>query len=205
MGSRIQCFMLEPTDRVRLKLRRYNMGLKYASGEAGFAEDCPGGPMDGHDASKLFLAPDGADSWPARLDAEGILNSYQDVAPAREDARWPTTCEQCGHALDPRTHWQVFQELIYRRTDTGSLMTLRDAPPGAMWDAGAPWDKGPDGRSLHVSLPPNGGLDYWCVDGPAKGGGSWTRTGEPPLVTANPSILTPRYHGFLRNGWLEEC
>jgi hypothetical protein len=123
MGSRIQCFMLKPTDRVRLKLRRYNMGTKYATNDR-FAEDCPGGPMDGHDASVLFLAPDGANSWPGRLDADGYAQSYEDVAPPRDDPRWPSMCGQCGKALDPRTHWQVFQELIYRRTDTGALMTL---------------------------------------------------------------------------------
>lgn len=54
----------------------------------------------------------------------------------------------------------------------------------------------------------------WHVDGPSKNGGRWTRSGEPPNVTANPSILqqnpsvycgTREYHGFLRNGVLEEC
>lgn len=33
----------------------------------------------------------------------------------------------------------------------------------------------------------------------------WTRTGAIPKVTCSPSILTPRYHGFLRDGFLEEC
>jgi len=84
-------------------------------------------------------------------------------------------------------------------------MTLRDCPPGAMYDAFWYPEKGPDGRALCVSLPPGGGMDFWHVDGPSKGGGGWTRSGEPPFVTANPSILTPRFHGFLRNGWLESC
>jgi hypothetical protein len=99
----------------------------------------------------------------------------------------------------PLGHWQVFQDQIYRRADTGEEYTLRDAPPGAMYIA--TWHD----NHLRVCLPPNGGHDYWDVDGPSKNGNGWTRSGDLPNVTANPSILTPRYHGFLRGGWLEEC
>jgi hypothetical protein len=174
--------MLVPTDRVRLILRR-------------FIGDCSKGPMSCHEASVPF------GEHPVRLSSEGYLESYQDLAPTRDDPRWPTHCEQCGIALPGDTVWQVFQERIYRRTDTGEEHLLRDAPPGAMYIA--TWFHEKD--HLHVCLPPNGGHDYWDVDGPSSNGNGWTRTGEPPNVTANPSILTPRYHGFLRNGWLEEC
>jgi hypothetical protein len=194
MGSRIQCFMLEPTQRVRIKLRRFT-----------HKDTCSSGPMQGHDASVLLPGPDVAGSWPARIGADGYLQSYEDLKPPADDPRWATVCEQCGAALPAETIFQVFQEQLYRRADTGEEVTLRDAPPGAMHDAA--WDpaKGPDGRALYVCLPPNGGLNYWHVDGPSSNGPGWMRTGVPPLVTANPSILTPRYHGFLRNGWLEEC
>lgn len=151
--------------------------------------------MSGHDASLPF------GEQAARISAEGYLEGFEDLAPPRDDPRWPTSCEQCGAALEPETHWQVFHELIYRRTDNGSEHTLRDAPPGAMYIATWFHEK----NHLHVCLPPNGALDYWDVDGPSSNGNGWTRSGEPPNVTASPSILTPRYHGFLRAGWLEEC
>lgn len=181
--------MLEPTDRVRLKLRRFTFSEPSIKPPI----PCQAGPMGGHDASVPF------GEHPARIDANGCLSGYGDLAPAHDDPRWPTRCEQCACELTFSTEWQVFQELIYRRADTGAEHTLRDAPPGAMYIAD--WFDG----HLCVCLPPGGGLDYWDVDGPAKGGGSWTRSGEPPLVTARPSILTPRYHGFLTNGFLESC
>lgn len=164
--------------------------------------------MGGHDAWVLFPGPDSG-AWPVRWCSDPghdkCLDIYEDVAPPHDDPRWPAKCDQCGAPFPEFATWQVFQELIYRRADSGQEMTLRDAPPGAMWDAGWYWEKGPDGKSLCVCLPPGGGLDYWHVDGPAKGGGRWTRTGVPPNVTANPSILTPRYHGWLRDGRLVDC
>jgi hypothetical protein len=77
------------------------------------------------------------------------------------------------------------------------------APPGAMWLSKS-------GSGLVVRTP---GGD-WYVDQPSSSGGNWTRSGEPPNVTANPSILqqnpseysgTRAYHGMLRSGVLEEC
>jgi hypothetical protein len=86
------------------------------------------------------------------------------------------------------------------------------ATEGAMWDAewfracrddvtGLAYDRNPDGIVLCVRCP---GGD-WLVDGPSKGGGSWSRTGTVPFVTVTPSILQPSYHGWLRNGVLESC
>lgn len=199
MGSRIQCFMLEPTDRVRLELRRY-VG-------SGSGNDCPDQEWRYHNANVLFRAPDGTDSWPYRESTKypGCTASYEHEAPPHADPRWPTKCDRCSYVFTEEDNWQVFQNRLYRRAGTDELYTTRNAPPGAMYDAYWYPDKGPDGRALIVCLPPNGGDDYWHVDGPANNGPGWTRSGEPPLVTANPSILTPRYHGFLRNGWLEEC
>jgi hypothetical protein len=56
-----------------------------------------------------------------------------------------------------------------------------------------------------VALPPDGGDDLWMVDGTASNGPGWTREGKPPKVTARPSILTPRYHGWLTDGFLVRC
>ncbi len=78
-----------------------------------------------------------------------------------------------------------------------------DLAPGAMW-----WD----GGDLNVKLPSG---SEWNIDrgrihnatNPANRLPAWTRTGEPPLVTANPSINhVGQYHGLLRDGMLtDDC
>lgn len=47
-------------------------------------------------------------------------------------------------------------------------------------------------------LCPNGA--EWCVDAKSSNGEGWTVTGQPPTITAAPSILVPGYHGFLQGG-----
>ncbi len=159
------------------------------------------------------------------------LNGYDDLMPASDDPRWPQKCD-CGYVFEPAVmDWcpspdcqaetkrhkilvrgdqqQVFFDQLYRRVDSGQVGSLEELGPGCMWDA---WWMGgdcktPDGKQLNVILP-NG--DHWWIDGPAKGGGHWTRTGTPPKVTARPSIWasqgTPRdYHGFLTDGVLRRC
>lgn len=85
--------------------------------------------------------------------------------------------------------------------------TLSEAPVGAMWTADWYDFKGPDGHCLVVRTP---GGD-WIVDGPSMNndgsrGNPWQRSGEIPKVTANPSIHIPgKYHGWLREGFLESC
>lgn len=131
------------------------------------------------------------------------------------DAPWPTHCS-CGYVFK-ETDRQTFTEAIYRRADTGEEMTLRDAPPGAMWDATwmSDWTKGSDGRCL-VAKCPNG--REWMIDGRASNctmpqdneHKCWVRHGEPPNITVDKngrtcaagagSILSGDYHGFLRNG-----
>lgn len=194
MGSVIDCFWCEPTDRVRLQLRRFQFST---------VRTCAAQPTGLSYCNACAPFGDHPIRWSKEHD--GCLESYEDLGPAHDDPRWPKTCEACARSFDPEDQWQVSQEIIYRRVVTGAEFQLRDAPPGAMWDAGYHWDKGPDGISLAVALPPAGGFDHWLVDGPSKGGGRWTRSGTVPKVTANPSILTPRYHGWLRDGKLVEC
>jgi hypothetical protein len=53
----------------------------------------------------------------------------------------------------------------------------------------------------------------WIIDYPCEDGKGWQRTGEPPNITANPSIGIGRndqgqkwkYHGWLKDGYLVEC
>lgn len=150
---------------------------------------------------------------PARFSTESLnghrfLAGFDDLAPPHDDPRWPTRCA-CGYVFSADDPWQVFQHQIYRRSDTGEEMTVEEAPPGAMWDAW--WYEGfgktPDGKHLCVKLP-NG--SSWYIDGPATGGGSWTRSGTPPIVTAKPSIFANQgkpneWHGWLTDGVLHKC
>lgn len=204
------CFFVEPTDRVRISLRRY------VSSER---EKCDRSGLGYHDA---VLGPIGESpaAFAEREDRRVLLNPFEQSI-SRQDERWPAECA-CGRAFTEADEWQVWQDLLYRRTDTGAIVTLRDKVPGMMWDAWwHPKDyKGQDGRSLCVVLP-NG--HEWMIDGRASNCTKpqdrehrcWVRHGEPPVLTVDKngntcaagagSIGVPGWHGFLRNGVLEEC
>lgn len=196
----VKCFWLEPTRTVRRELRRY-----VSSARGG---RCPG-PLGYHDAETFI------DVVPGIFDERGFLTEL----PAGDfagDPRWPMQCS-CGYVFKPEDERQVFTSPLYRRADTGDEMTLRDAPPGAMWDAWwyGEWSPGPDGKHLIVKCP-NG--HEWFIDGPASNctmkydhvHRCWVRHGEPPLITVDKNGLTCAagagsiqagdYHGFLRNG-----
>lgn len=202
----IPCFWLEPTDQVAIRLRRYagSTADAHCPGRLGYhsteVEIARRTRADG-DCSKVYRVPPGIDP-----DDPALVPS--------SDPRWPTACA-CGRVYVDGDYWQHHIARLYRRGDTGELISLDDAPAGAMWDA--PWyadtgrPVGPDGRTLVVRTP---GGD-WIVDHPpgsAPTGAPWSRTGDPSVqgqVTANPSILIggaePRYHGWLRDGVLVEC
>ncbi len=211
--ARTRCFLIEPTDRVRISLRRFSRDNT--------PDCCPryAGRYSYH-TTMVFLREE-----EARRNAQGYLCNGVGPTLPHDDARWPRACD-CGYIFTEDDTYQHFDELLYRRVDTGELVTLRDVPAGAMWEA--PWlDQfhRPQGRhNLVVKLPD--GSD-WAVDGPANnctwpGGDAkqeqhhcWTRRGEPPDVDVGKnhgptcaagagSIATARWHGFLRNGWLED-
>ena len=178
---RYQCFMLEPTERAEHSLRRFVFSREQTcTGHFGY-----------HNASVDI----GTVDYPM---SECDGDSPHTVP--RDDPRWPTKCE-CGYVFVATDAWQENRTRLYKRADgEPGLWTLRHPPIGAMWDATwYPW-KGPDGRCLVVQLPPDKRDEHWCIDDHRQ---IWTRTGEPPNITVTPSILTPRYHGWLRNGWLE--
>ena len=111
---------------------------------------------------------------------------------------------------------------LYHMPD-GSLATLRDVPPGAMlratWNAAKPCESQDDGAPLVVKLPDG---DFWYIDSRADNctmpddttHHCWIRHGVPPVITVDKqgktcgagggSIQSSHYHGFLRNGWLED-
>lgn len=113
----------------------------------------------------------------------------------------------------------------YRNVETGEEVTGRELPVGAIWDQAKlspayAARAGADGRYLVCKLP---GGHHWSIDGRANNCGRpdddvhrcWVRHGEAPALTVNKegdtcvagagSIQVPDWHGFLRNGVLEEC
>lgn len=104
------------------------------------------------------------------------------------------------------------------------VCTYEEIEAGAMFYADDDWARavgyiGPDGRCLVVKTPDG----FWYVDSRASNCGRpedrvhkcWVRHGSIPDITVDKngdtcsagagSIQCGSYHGFLRNGWLEEC
>lgn len=216
----IPCFLLEETNYVQVRLRRYATGCKQHHGL--------------HDASFVV----GREKFASHMTLYPTTNGPISLT----DHRWPSKCEHCDYVFKDTDVRQYITDHLYRRAGTDELMRLRDAPAGAMWYAEAfnDWyanQKGPDGRTLIVKTP---GGD-WCIDSralncdsPCKNCGvpykghqaqgcnsyddakpehkCWVRHGEAPAITVNKigctctagsaSIQAGSYHGFLRGGWL---
>lgn len=190
MGD-VECFMIVPGDTCEVWLRRYTWKDR---AERPCVDDW------GHGASVVVAQ---SLPWPFHGE-EWHGTGRQPTAYPKDDPRWPITCGRCDYVFLGDDEWQENWNQHWVGDD-GRRWDLRKAPAGAMfysdWN---PW-KGPDGRSLSVCLPPDGGDHVWCIDGPASSGGYWARNGVPPLVTATPSILTEQYHGFLTAGHLVSC
>ncbi len=194
MANHIKCFFLAPTKFESQYLRRY----------AGTFGDCS--PNDYHNAS-VFIGQ-------TLRDPDGVIGDDH----PHDDPLWPKTCD-CGYQFKDEDNWQLFRRDLYRRDDTGEIMTLHGAPVGAMWYADWYPFKGQDGHSLVVKTP--GG--EWCIDNRASNCSKpdddthrcWVRHGSPPNITVDKngdscaagagSIAQKDYHGFLRNGYLEQC
>lgn len=195
--NRVRCFFLKPAGLTRVSLRRY------ASSDT---SKCSG-KLSYHNAHIQI--------------AEILSGTEYKPTPGHSDPRWPRKCDHCDYRFVAEDSYQLHQETLYLREDNADVVTLRSAPPGAMWWADWYADrlgiKGPDGKCLVVKLP--NGRD-WIVDSQASNctrrgepHQCWVRHGEPPNVTVDKSgdtcsagagsILAGDYHGFLRNGWLE--
>src|SRR5579863_7175318 len=211
--TRIPCFLIEETNRTKVYLRRYQ--------RLETKQDCPYPGHSGYHQAMALLGEE-----PVERSASGyIINGSKPLLPS-DDPRWPTGCLCGSYTFTQQDKWQRFTQEVYRRADTGEELTLRDAPPGAMWYA---WwyddtchPQGP--HALVVRLPDK---SDWIVDFVANncnwpGGDTeqahhhcWPYKGTPPNITVSKdvgttstagagSILTPHYHGFLRNGFLED-
>jgi len=212
---RIRCFMIEPSGRARLSLRRYA------------AADCPAAPKRGYHNAEATLFE--VDEW---LEPSGDSDRkvFRHDGPQRREEvpvghrdRWPARCA-CGYAFVESDTWQIFSESLYRRTDSGEIVTLRDAPAGAMW--WLTWMEGffhPQlGTSPLCVMTPGG---EWIIDSRCSNctmpddynqerHHCWIAHGLPPDVTVDKagitcgagagSIQAGSYHGFLRNGYLED-
>lgn len=195
-------FWTTESGEVQQSLRRY-------TSSSDDAPDCAGGY---HNASTVIGRA------PLVRDDHGYLNVSGDMHP-HDDPRWPAACA-CGYVFTDADEWQLDQEPIYRRPDTGEEWTQRDLPAGAMFNAfwnPPDWCNLTDGLALTVVLPP-GSPDarsrFWNIDGPANSEATglkphaWTRTGDhlalPPTIDVNPSILVTDYHGYLHAGVLTD-
>jgi hypothetical protein len=163
------------------------------------------------------------------IEAERPVSGH--AAWPRDDQRWPAACAKCGKPFDAADEWMVDYRRLYCRSDTGELLKINDAPPGACWDAYWYRDRtdrlpgcgsmvGPDGRTLIVRCPD---LHDWIIDSRASNCDRkdddthwcWVRHGKPEDGTLHVdknghtcgagagSIQTPHWHGFLDNGCLK--
>ena len=181
----MQCFMVHPTSRFAVSLRRYASGSA-CTGKFGY-----------HNAVTGKL-----EEVQSAHNADRPVNG--DVHP-HDDPRWPTKCDHCDYVFTDGDTWQYRAEEIYISED-GREMLLSDRTPGMMyfvtWRTArlsphyeSTWkEKRPP---LQVVCP-NG--KEWCVDAISSNGDGWVVTGEPPSITCSPSIAVPGYHGFLQNG-----
>lgn len=212
MSEPIKCFLIEPTGFSVAHLRRYADGpCPLMPGEHGYHN--ADGPELGE--FKEIMGKNGS---------RDVINGYEDLPEIpHDDTRWPFACG-CHYLFQETDNWQVFKDSLYRRTDTGELMTLRKAPAGAIWRAWWYEDTkgwcGLDGRSYVCRMPGN---HDWMIDGKASNCTKpedhthkcWCRDGEAPTFTVGKdgntcsagagSIVVPGWHGFLRGGFLVEC
>lgn len=204
MPSRHRCFLLTPTDNIVVTLRRY----AYKDAKTPDVPICgrkepryPGADavtFDVHNAEVEVAREVG--TIEGSLDGDHTSHDFPHA-----DARWPTKCA-CGYEFRETDHWQEGRTRLYRRCDNGELMTIDDAPVGALYNARwldyDQYQRNAPGVALMCKTP----AGEWLIDGPASNGPGWTRTGTPPDISVTPSIgigHPQRMHGWLRNGWLE--
>lgn len=156
---RWKAFWIEPVDQERVWLRRYAGDTKCST-----RTGC-------HDAM-VFLKDR------STINLKSLDHPDDPDRPPKDSPLWPQQCA-CGYVFTESDHRQVFDWQLYRGAPDGKLYTLRDVPPGAMWNAEwlskFEWATGADGISLHVKLPND---HDWNVDQEAS---NCTRTQWTPV------------------------
>ncbi len=197
MPSRVRCFLLTKTDEVEVNLRRYAF-----TREGDAVPFCgrrerryPGGDelvYDFHNAEVAIAREVG--SIAADLNGDSTIKTVE-----LDDPAWPIACV-CGYRFRDEDAKQENRDRLYRRSDTGELVTLSRAPAGALYDAEHfhldGFQRNGDGMSLVCKTP----AGEWLIDGPASNGPGWTRTGAPPDIVVTPSIGIG--HPQHMHGWL---
>lgn len=144
----IKCFLLEETKMEEQRLRRYTSHYG----------ECP--DMNNHGLHQTWVKIGEVENDGREDQSNGTNQSIkpgQTYPVAFDDPRWPTHCS-CGFKFPDDVPLQYFPETLYRVQGTDTLVTLRNAPAGALWYATwlEKYDhywKGPDGRILNVRLP----------------------------------------------------
>ncbi len=223
--SQVKVFWSEPTDQVRVSLRRFTFGRDH---------ECKQSPHKlGCDATHVIHATAPTLDWIEwdLTDTNGRkrrvyhTNSWK----IKEgDPRWPAECDACGRPFNEDAEKQVNADLIYEGKGEGGKgrrFTLREAPVGAMWDlfwfGDLPSWTGKDGVSLAVMTPGGewyvDGIASNCTDPKNENHKCWVRHGNPKTgevhVDKNGqtcsagagSIQAKNYHGFLHHGYLTDC
>jgi hypothetical protein len=201
MPSRHRCFLLTPTDDVVITLRRYAFARDGVPPCGRQEPRYPGAELTTYETHDVEIeVARAAGTLEASLDGDRTQHTV-----ALDDPRWPTTCA-CGYVFRPEDAKQESHTRLYQRGDNGELVTIGDAPVGALYD----WRvlNGDDSyhRNGEMSLVCKTPAGEWMIDGPASNGPGWQRTGTPPDINVTPSIgigSPQRMHGWLRNGWLE--
>lgn len=223
MADKVKVFFIEPTDRERQWLRRFQFSNK---------RKCDG---NNYGCDAMFEIGEADILYTADGYIDGTSAGRK--MPPPNDPRWPKMCRHCGQSFQDGDEYQLHGKQIYVLPDTGDRYTLRDAPIGACWDAwwvhsrsrrrgdavpGVGSMLGDDGRSLTVKCPDG---HEWMIDARASNctlpndetHHCWVRHGKPEDGTLHVdkngntcqagagSIMTGKWHGFLHNGYLVSC
>lgn len=192
---RVKCFWIEPTDMFDVELRRYVRGR----------DDCDAGPFVPFvGGMQVTMGYHNAAVTIERIEVDGRGHGLRQNGTFPEefktDERWPKAC-RCGHVFTADDMWQRNEVQLWRRSDNGELVTMTDAPVGAMWNAD--WYVDHPGMTRNepgVCIVMKTPAGDWIIDGPASNGPGWTRRGVPPLLEVTPSIgigEPQRFHGWL--------
>lgn len=211
--NKIKCHFFHVSTKVKRYFRRYEDG------------NCPGSSKTYHNAQKLRdevnvpIPTDGDESHPYMVCKKPAVRLRE---------YFPDNCDYCDYRFTAQSEFQLNNERQYQNTETKEYFGLHELPIGGMYFA--PWlDDWTEPQLEHVLIVRTpGGL--WTIDSqasnctnPAKDGikrqsdhHCWIIEGtEPPNLTVSKngntcgagggSIQCGSYHGFLRNGYLEEC
>jgi hypothetical protein len=182
------------------------LNVSIFSDNATWIKHCNGN--DAHRASIML------DEMPTIRDEDGCFPFWETDSISKE--AWPKTCAACGCLFDNFTlrtddKWRVFRHICPYEimTDGTQKLLTHEMPVGAMWwsvpispDKGSQYWKARGAGNMLIVRTPGGDCN---LDRPSAGGPGWEWTGNPPNVTATPSIWCDQpngWHGYVKEGKL---